>query len=243
MRRPRSVGERLQGRPLDGTALAWSTPDQIRAELASWPHDELVDFAARKIENDPEEMLRFQALAAGRREPERVQAAIQVAIDRALSVKFVRWNQVSGFVHRLEGILAEVQAWGRGDPHAGFLLTRYFIEAIPKVFDAIDDETELAIFCEDLVRACLKLVVKAREPIQAVAEWLLSVYFADDYYRFGSVPALFVEARLGRRNRETIAALLEARASNAEPCRKVAMEGAARELLHHQTRNHGTRPS
>ncbi|MFY0522450.1 hypothetical protein ACN28I_04295 [Archangium gephyra] len=183
----------------------------LRAQLESWPRERLLDFAVERLLVDPE--LR-RVLAAGQRAPAAADAALsqhlRQAIDAAMGVRYVDWREVDSYIARLERLLGDIRSFAEGYPAEGVAVLRYFVKALPRVFDSIADEDELAIFCSDLARVALGLAARVAGAARVVAEELLAAYVADDYGRFAKVPELLVEAELAVDVRREVAAAAEA---------------------------------
>jgi HEPN domain-containing protein len=132
------------------------------------------------------------------------------AIDRAVDVQYIDWRQLPSYMGRLERLLGDIRSFTEGYPAEGVLVLRYFVKAIPRVFDSMADEDELALFCRDLAEVALALASRVVGAVREVAEDLLAAYVADDYGRFSDVPELLVEAELAADVRREVAAMAEA---------------------------------
>ncbi len=183
----------------------------LRAQLESWPRERLLDFAVERLLVDPE--LR-RMLASGPRAPTATDAALSQrlrrAIDEAVGVGYVDWREVSNYIARLERLLGDIRSFAEGYPVEGVAVLRYFVQALPRVFDHIADEDELALFCSQLARVALGLAARVAGAARAVAEELLAAYVADEHGRFSEVPELVVEAELAADVRREVAAAAEA---------------------------------
>lgn len=182
----------------------------LRAQLESWPRERLLDFAVERLLVDPE----LRRVLAGQRDPATADVVLsqrlRKAIDKAVAVSYVDWRKVPSYIGRLERLLGESRSFAEGYPVEGVAVLRYFVKAIPRVFDSIEDEGELAFFCSDLAEVALGLAAKVAGAARAVAEELLAAWVADEYGRFAELPALLVEAELAADVRREVAAAAEA---------------------------------
>ena len=183
---------------------------EIRARLASWPRERLLDFAVERFLADP-------TLRHSLARPEELSGAeatlsreLRQAIDGAMRVRYVDWREVPGYIGRLERLLGDVRSFAEGYPEEGVLVLRYFVKSIPRVFDSIADEDELTLFCRELAEVSLALAAKVAGAVREVAEELLGAWLADDYGRFAKVPELLVEAELSGDVRREVAATAKA---------------------------------
>ncbi len=183
---------------------------ELRARLASWPREQLLDFAVERFLAEPA-LLPVLDLPVGRSGAEAtLSRQLRRAIDAALRVRFVDWREVPSYIGRLERLLGDIRAFAEGYPAEGVSVLRYFVKAIPRVFDNIADEGELGFFCMGLVQVTLGLASKVAGAARGVAEELLAAYVADEYGRFAEVPELLLEAELSVDVRREVAAVAEA---------------------------------
>lgn len=183
---------------------------ELRARLASWTREQLLDFAVEQFLAAPE-------LRHALERPEEPPGAettlsreLRHAIEGAVRVRYVDWREVPGYIGRLERLLGDIRSFTEGYPAEGVAVLRYFVKTIPQVFDCIADEDELALFCRELAEVALVLASRVEGAVREVAEELLAVYVADDYGRFADVPELLVEAELSGDVRREVAATAEA---------------------------------
>ena len=115
-------------------------------------------------------------------------ARFKAEVDRVLGIDFVEWNQVDAYIARREGVLDDILALGAKAPSEALDAVLYFIEAIPSIFDSVHDETELAMFCEELCKAALSMRSKAGSPFARVATALLDAFRRDGHGRFEQIP-------------------------------------------------------
>lgn len=162
--------------------------DELRARLRAWPAERLVDLLVDLAQSDWELHTRIDRLLAGRDAPEATALALRASIDRALAVHSVEWNAVSLFIAGLDVVVADLLAFGREHPAPALDLLRYFITALPRVFDAVQGEDELAVFADHLAAESLRLAVRAGLPLQELVEALLHTYIADQYGYLEHVP-------------------------------------------------------
>jgi hypothetical protein len=183
---------------------------EIRARLESWPRSRLLDFAVERFLAEPElrHALDLPEGLPGAGAP--LSRELRQAIDRAVRVRYIDWREVPGYIGRLERLLGDIRSFAEGYPTEGVSVLQYFMKAIPRVFDSIADEGELALFCSQLASVALGLASKVAGAAREVAEELLAVYIADDYGRFADVPELLVEAELVADVRREVAAAAEA---------------------------------
>ncbi|HYO58960.1 hypothetical protein [Archangium sp.] len=183
---------------------------ELRAWLESWPRERLLDFAVERLLVDPE----LRHVLAGPVGPGGADTALsrhlRQAIDAAVRVRYVDWREVPSYIGRLERLLGDIRSFAEGYPAEGVAVLRYFVKAIPRVFDSIADEDELALFCAQLARVTLGLASRVAGAVREVAEELLAAYIADEYGRFAEVPELLVEAELAADVRREVAAVAKA---------------------------------
>lgn len=183
---------------------------ELRARLASWTRERLLDFAVEQFLAAPE--LRH-ALERPEELPgaeETLSRELRRAIEGAVRVRYVDWREVPGYIGRLERLLGDIRSFTEGYPAEGVSVLRYFVKTIPRVFDRIADEEQLALFCRELAEVALVLASRVVGAVREVAEELLVAYVADDYGRFADVPELLVEAELSGDVRREVAATAEA---------------------------------
>jgi hypothetical protein len=182
----------------------------LRAQLEAWPRERLLDFAVERLLVDPE----LRRLLARPESPPGAEPALsrqlRRSIDEAVSVRYVDWREVPSYIGRLERLLGDIRSFAEGYPAEGVAVLRYFARTLPRVFDSVADEDELALFCAQLATVTLGLASRVAGAARAVAEELLTAYVADEYGRFAEVPELLVEAELAPDVRREVAARAEA---------------------------------
>jgi hypothetical protein len=182
----------------------------LRAQLESWPRERLLDFAVERLLVDPE----LRRLLARPEGPPGTEAALsrqlRRSIDEAVAVRYVDWREVPSYIGRLERLLGDIRSFAEGYPAEGVSVLRYFLKTLPRVFDSVADEDELALFCAQLARVTLGLASKVAGAAREVAGELLTAYVADEHGRFAEVPELLVEAELAADVRREVAARAEA---------------------------------
>jgi hypothetical protein len=183
---------------------------EIRSRLASWPRERLLDFAVERLMADPglrHALTQAEALPGA----EATQSQeLRRAIDGALGVRYVDWREVPGYIARLERLLGDIRSFAEGYPSEGVSVLRYFVKSLPRVFDSIADEDELARFCRELAQVELALASKVAGAMSEVVQELIAVYVADVHGRFAEVPELLAEAELSGEVRREVAAIAEA---------------------------------
>ncbi|MCY1078579.1 hypothetical protein [Archangium lansingense] len=188
---------------------------ELRARLESWPRERLLDFAVERLLAEPE----LRRVLAGQRVPIAADAALSQrlrrAIDEAVGVRYVDWRELPSYIGRLERLLGDIRSFAEGYPAEGVAVLRYFVKVLPRVFDSIADEDELALFCSQLARVALGLAARVAGAARVVAEELLAAWLADEHGRFSEVPELLVEAELAADVRREVAAAAEALALQA----------------------------
>jgi hypothetical protein len=168
----------------------------------------LLDFAVERLLVDPE----LRRLLAARPEgplpgaEAALSRQLRRSIDRAVGVRYVDWREVPSYIGRLEQLLGDIRSFAEGYPAEGVAVLRYFVRTIPRVFDSIADEGDLAFFCAQLASVTLGLASRVAGAAREVAEELLTAYVADPYDRFAEVPELLVEAELAADVRREVAA-------------------------------------
>jgi hypothetical protein len=187
--------------------------DELRTRLESWPRERLLDFAVEQFLGDPELRHVLDEPVGPGGADAALSQHLRRAIDGAMGVQYVDWREVPGYIARLERLLGDIRSFAEGYPVEGVVVLRYFVKALPKVFDSIADEGELAFFCSQLASVSLGLAARVAGAARTVAEELLAVYVADEYGRFSEVPELLLEAELPADVRREVAAAAEALAS------------------------------
>jgi len=183
---------------------------ELRAKLASWTREQLLDFAVEQFLAAPELRLALERPEEPQGAETTLSRELRRAIEGIVRVRFVDWREVPGYIGRLERLLGDIRSFTEGYPAEGVAVLRYFVKTIPQVFDSIADEGELALFCRELAEVALVLASRVEGAAREVAEELLAVYVADDYGRFADVPELLVEAELSGEVRREVAATAEA---------------------------------
>lgn len=183
---------------------------EIRSRLASWPQERLLDFAVERFMADPELLHALDRAEALPGAEAALSRDLRRAIDGALGVRYVDWQEVPGYIARLERLLGDIRSFAEGYPPEGISVLRYFVKSLPRVFDSIADEDELARFCRALVQVELAFASKVAGVLSDVVQELLAVYVADTYGRFEEVPELLAEAELSGEVRREVAAIAEA---------------------------------
>lgn len=182
----------------------------LRAQLEAWPRERLLDFAVERLLVDPE-LRRLLARPEGASGAESaLSRQLRQSIDEAVAVRYVDWREVPSYIGRLERLLGDIRSFAEGYPAEGVAVLRYFVRTLPRVFDSVADEDELALFCAQLARVTLGLASRVAGAARAVAEELLTAYVADEHGRFVEVPELLVEAELAADVRREVVARAEA---------------------------------
>jgi len=183
---------------------------ELRTRLESWPRERLLDFAVEQFVADPQLRHVLDEPVGPGGADAALSRNLRRAIDRAMRVQFVDWREAPSYIGRLERLLGDIRSFAEGYPAEGVAVLRYFVKALPQVFDSIADDDELALFCSDLARVALGLAARVAGAGRVVAEELLAAYVAEDYGRFSQVPELLVEAELAADVRREVAAAAEA---------------------------------
>ncbi|WNG47043.1 hypothetical protein F0U60_25140 [Archangium minus] len=184
---------------------------EIRARLESWPQEQLLEFAVERFLADPELRQEFKQPEASHDGAEAALSRhLRRAIAEAVRVRYVDWREVPGYIGRLERLLGDIRSFAEGYPAEGVSVLCYYVKAVPRVFDCIADEDELALFCSQLTRVTLGLASRVAGAARVVAEELLSAYVADEHGRFADVPEVLVDAELAADVRGEVATAAEA---------------------------------
>ncbi|HEX8826378.1 MAG TPA: hypothetical protein VF794_41130 [Archangium sp.] len=178
--------------------------------MASWPREQLLDFAVEQFLADAELRHALARPEAPSGAEETLARELRRAIEGAMRVRYVDWREVPGYIGRLERLLGDIRSFTEGYPAEGVSVLRYFVKTIPQVFDRIADEEQLALFCRELAQVALVLASRVPGAVREVAEELLAAYVADDHGRFADVPELLEEAELPGEVRREVAATAEA---------------------------------
>ncbi|HYO65073.1 MAG TPA: hypothetical protein VEU33_03235 [Archangium sp.] len=182
----------------------------LRARLETWPRERLLDFAVEQFLADPQLRHVLDEPVGPGGADAALSRHLRRAIDGAMGVRYVDWREVPSYIARLERLLGDIRSFAEGYPAEGVEVLRYFVKALPRVFDSIADEDELALFCAQLATVALGLAARVVGAARTVAEELLAAYVADEYGRFSEVPELLVEAELPAGVRREVAAAAEA---------------------------------
>lgn len=162
--------------------------EDLRRRLETWSVDRLVDLVMDLAQSDWELHRRIDRHVIAREDPDATSASLRGAIDLALAVRFVEWDEVASFVTRLDAVVADIAAFGRDHPAPALELLRYFVVKLPSVFDNVHGEDELSQVCEDLAAQSVKLASRAGLPLRGAVEPLLRAYGDDGYGYFDRVP-------------------------------------------------------
>lgn len=164
------------------------TRDELRAQLDAMPHARLVDLVLDLTDADHELLLRVRRIVLAQTDAVAAVTLLRAEIDRTLCVDYIEWNAVRMFVNELEFVQGEIHALGRTDANAALDLGFYFLDALPRVFDAVHGECELQMFSEDFARTTILSMAAATEtPFEMAAERLLRAVAADGYGHFNDI--------------------------------------------------------
>ncbi|MEI8254126.1 MAG: DUF6880 family protein [Deltaproteobacteria bacterium] len=164
------------------------TRDELRARLDAMSQERLVGLVMDLTDAEHDLLVRVRRMVLAQTDATSGVVHLRAAIDRTLRVRTVEWDEVSGFVNELDVVVGEIQALARTDPKAGLDVALYFLEALPRVFEAVHGENELGMFAEDFARVLLSLAAKAKMPFEAIAETVLRAVAADGYGYFNELP-------------------------------------------------------
>lgn len=140
--------------------------------------EQLVELALSRMVSDPQ----------GRRDVEHqrqpVAEALRVAFDRAMNTRGVEWRMLTGYMGQLNQFLNDAEALAKVDPVEGLAVIEHFIAGIPKVFDRVHDECELAEFCDSLTEVGIATARKAKVDVMPVAKTIIDAFVADGTMRW-----------------------------------------------------------
>jgi hypothetical protein len=207
-------------KPIEGRAAAGSAraklrvirpeaaePDRLRAALLDLPKERLVELVLS--------MMREKTPLSATTGRAKSTVELKGEIGQVLAIGFVDWREVSDYIDQLYALLSEITALGEQDPPRGLALMWHFLEEIPRIFDRVHDEDELAIFCEELIAKLLDLMPRAQTPAGEAAQRLLGFYLGDTHGRFLQIPALLRERVKDQEARREISAVAAALAEKA----------------------------
>jgi hypothetical protein len=141
--------------------------------------------------------------------------AFRAKIHRALDVRFVEYRFVRAYIEELELLLEDIRGLYKSHPGVALDLILEFLGKIPRIFDSIDDETELAEFCTELCATAIDFSTRLKDRFPASSRALLDAFEHDDYGRFSEVPSAFLSVPLQIPQREWLLAEVRKRKSRA----------------------------
>lgn len=156
-------------------------------------------------------------------------------IDLVLSVRSVKWDQVSGYVACLEDLKEDVLEQAEGMPAIALRDLLYFTEALPRVFDCIDCEEQISGFCRNLAESIMVLARKTPVSIPEVAEKLLTAYLKDEHAQFEDIPSVLEASRYTEGDRRRILSLIARLSAGTDAYRAEALDRLADGLRRRST--------
>lgn len=156
-------------------------------------------------------------------------------IDLVLSVRSVKWDQVFGYIACLEDLKEDILERAEGTPAVALRDLLYFVEALPRVFDCIDCEEQLAAFCRDLAKSIMTLARTTAVPVSEVAEKLLTAYVRDQHCQFGDIPSVLEANRYTEGDRQRILSLIARLSVGADSYEATALDRLAKGLRKRST--------
>lgn len=140
--------------------------------------EQLVELALSRMVSDPQGRWDVEH----QRQP--VAQALRDAFDRAMNTRGVEWKALAGYMGRLKQLLNDAEGLARVDPAEGLTVIQHFISNIPKVFDRVHDECELAEFCDSLTEAGIATARSAKVDVVPLATTIIDGFVADGTMRW-----------------------------------------------------------
>lgn len=136
--------------------------------------------------------------------------ALRAEIDQLLTIKFIKEDQVYRYSEKLDVMLEKINNYGGVFPEEALDLVLFFVKEIPRVFNNVQDECELSMFCYDLAESAFALTKVSGRPLQHTVAALVDAYLADagETCRFDDVPEILSELKFNKINRLAIAKVL-----------------------------------
>lgn len=190
-------------------AKASDPNEQLRRQLQALPKEKLVELALSRMVSDPQGRWDVEH----QRQP--VAKALRDAFDRAMNVRGVEWKALTGYMGQLNQILNDAEALAKVNPAEGLAVIEHFIAGIPKVFDRVHDECELAEFCDSLTEVGLATARRAKVDVVPLAKTIIDAFVVDGTMRW--TYALRTLAReLKGRERTVVAEYATTKATTAD---------------------------
>lgn len=140
--------------------------------------DQLVELALSRMVSDPQGRWDIEH----QRQP--VAQALRDAFDRAMNTRGVEWKALTGYMSQLNQFLNDAEALAKVDPAEGLAVIEHFIAGIPKVFDRVHDECELAEFCDSLTEVGIATARRAKVDVVPLATTVIDAFIADGTMRW-----------------------------------------------------------
>jgi hypothetical protein len=137
-------------------------------------------------------------------------AMIRAEIDQLLTIKFINEDQVYRYSAKLDVMLERINDYARVFPEEALDLVLFFVKEIPRVFENVHDEWELAAFCCELAESAFTLTKVSGRPPQHTVAALVEAYLADadETCHFDDVPEILTKRKFNKMDRLAIAKVL-----------------------------------
>jgi hypothetical protein len=168
----------------------------------------------------------------GSRHEVQARLRLQSAIDQALDIRSVARREVRGFIEQLDGVLAEVDALGEAHASEALQVAWYFVDQIPKVFNDVEDESEVGQFCTELIEMLIKLSRAAGAEMGQTARRIVDIYLDDskEFCKFGGAEAILVRAGLDEAATKKVVDRLTARAKEFDDYGRAGVRALKKKL-------------
>ncbi|MBO9539727.1 hypothetical protein J7643_03945 [bacterium] len=203
---------------------------EIRRDVAAWSREQLEQFAIVQILSSTVLRDRLRRKLAVTRSPAAALEQLIADVDRVLDVDFIERREVRSFIDDLDELLAAIETMAEVAPEQAVDAALHFLEAIPRVFERVYDECELATFCSELATLAVKLAARSSRGIWTTGQKLVKAYLTDDYGRFDEVPEIMAKAQLDRDQRLALAGILESEAARLDQFQGARLTAAAHRL-------------
>lgn len=182
---------------------------ELRRQLKSMSKGQLVELALSRMVSDPQARWDVEH----QRQP--VAQALRDAFDRAMNTRGVEWKALASYMSRLNQLLNDTEALAKVDPAEGLAVIEHFIAGIPKVFDRVHDECELAEFCDSLTEVGIATARKAKVDVVPLATSIIDAFVADGTMRWTYSLRTLVRLLKGR-ERKVVAECATTRVTTAD---------------------------
>lgn len=204
----------------------------VKKELRSWTREQLLEFALEVVDAYPDVHGQLVRVIDAKANPKGAGTRLKAQIDSVLAVRSVEPRQVDAWILRLEGVLNAILALGERSPAEALEAVRHFIDEIPTTFNLVEDETEQAMFCRELMEAAVKLTRAAGASELELGEKLLDAYVRDmnQFAKMDDALDVMLEAGFGADTRRAIVALAIEKAKGKQEHNQKNLRGFAAKL-------------